>query len=144
MLAELKAPGYDYRTVAGLDEALDLTRSRSRMPCWNSMRKTPNLLWSGMVGNRQCWVLTTRRPGWLKRNDPFGANLASVSLAGALSKSMSGPEVRAGKLRAARWSRRRPGRACGRQLDREAVQAGDGLDERKAEAAGRRAAAVEK
>ena len=71
VLAELKAPGYDYRTVAGLDQALDLNQKQVEDALLELNEKTPNLLWSGRVGNRQCWVLTTRRPGWLKRNDPF-------------------------------------------------------------------------
>jgi len=75
VLAEMKAPRYDYRTVAGLDQALDLNQQQIEGALQELNEKTPNLLWSGEVNDQQCWVLTTRRPGWLKRNDPFRAEL---------------------------------------------------------------------
>ena len=75
VLAEMKAAGYDYRTVAGLDQALDLDRKQIEAALQELNEKTPNLLWSGEVNKQQCWVLTTRRPGWLKRNDPLRGEL---------------------------------------------------------------------
>lgn len=71
VLAEMKAPGYDYRTVGGLDQVLDLDKKQIEGTLQELNEKTPDLLWSGEVSKQTCWVLTTRRPGWLKRNDPF-------------------------------------------------------------------------
>ena len=70
MLAELNAPGYDYRTVAGLDEALYLNEQQVKDGL-QELEEAPNLLWSGEVNNEKRWVLKVRRPGWWKRNDPF-------------------------------------------------------------------------
>ena len=71
VLAELNAPGYDYRTVDGLDEALYLDKKQVE-DALKELQQIPNLLWSGEVNNQKCWVLKVRRPGWLERNDPFG------------------------------------------------------------------------
>ena len=70
VLAELYAPGYDYRTVDGLDEALYLDKAQVENAL-KELEQIPNLLWSGEVNNRKCWVLKVRRPGWWDRNDPF-------------------------------------------------------------------------
>jgi hypothetical protein len=75
VLAEMKAARYDYRTVDGLDQALDLSREQIEEALKELNEKTPNLLWSGEVNSQPCWALTTRRPGWLKRNDPFRGEL---------------------------------------------------------------------
>jgi hypothetical protein len=71
VLAELNAPGYDYRTVDGLDEALYLDKKQVE-DALKELQQIPNLLWSGEVNNQKCWVLKVRRPGWFERNDPFG------------------------------------------------------------------------
>lgn len=71
VLAELNAPGYDYRTVDGLDEALYLDKKQVE-DALKELQQIPNLLWSGEVNNQKCWVLKMRRPGWFERNDPFG------------------------------------------------------------------------
>ena len=70
VLAELNAPGYDYRTVAGLDEALYLNKMQVENAL-KELEQIPNLLWSGEVNNQKCWVLKVRLPGWLERHDPF-------------------------------------------------------------------------
>jgi hypothetical protein len=70
VLAELNAPGYDYRTVAGLDEALYLSEAQVTNAL-KELEQVPNLLWSGEVNNQKCWALNIRRPGWFKRNDPL-------------------------------------------------------------------------
>ena len=70
VLAELNAPGYDYRTIDGLDEALHLNRTQVENAL-KELEGVPNLLWSGEVNNRKCWVLKVRRPGWWDRKDPF-------------------------------------------------------------------------
>jgi hypothetical protein len=72
VLAELKALGYDYRTVEGLDGALDLDDSQIRNAL-KELEQVPKLLWSGQVDGQQCWALSVRRPGWWKRNGPFKA-----------------------------------------------------------------------
>jgi hypothetical protein len=63
VVAELTAPGYDYRTVAGLDAAIDLDEAHIRTAL-AELAKIPNLLWSGQVNGQECWVLTSRRPNW--------------------------------------------------------------------------------
>jgi len=70
VLAELQAPGYDYRTVKGLDQAIDLNEKQIE-DALEELGEIPNLLWSGEVNNQQCWALSVRRPGWWKRRDPF-------------------------------------------------------------------------
>lgn len=70
VLAELKAPGYDYRTAKGIDQAIDLNEQQIEAAL-KELEKIPNLLWSGQVKDRQCWVLSVRRPSWRKRHDPF-------------------------------------------------------------------------
>jgi hypothetical protein len=70
VLAELNAPGYDYRTVAGLDEVLYLNKTQVEKAL-EELKQIPNLLWSGEVNNQKCWALKVRLPGWLERHDPF-------------------------------------------------------------------------
>ncbi|HEX9327933.1 MAG TPA: hypothetical protein VF915_15520, partial [Reyranella sp.] len=70
VLAELNAPGYDYRTVAGLDEALYLNEQQVKEGL-RELEEVPNFLWSGEVNSQQCWALKVRLPGWLERHDPF-------------------------------------------------------------------------
>jgi len=69
VLAELNAPGYDYRTVAGLDEALYLNEQQVK----DGLRELAedNLLWSGEVNGRKCCALKVRLPGWVERHDPL-------------------------------------------------------------------------
>ena len=70
VLAELNAPGYDYRTVAGLDEALYLDEQQVKDGL-RELEEVPNFLWSGEVNSQKCWALKVRLPGWLERHDPF-------------------------------------------------------------------------
>ena len=74
VLAELNAPGYDYRTVDGLDEALYLNKAEVEAAL-KELNQIPNLLWSGKVNNQECWVLKVRRPNWWERKDPFQGEL---------------------------------------------------------------------
>jgi hypothetical protein len=70
VLAELKTLGYDYRSVKGLDEALDLNEAQIRNAL-KELEQIPKLLWSGQIDGQECWVLSVRRPGWWKRNGLF-------------------------------------------------------------------------
>lgn len=74
VLAELKAPGYEYRTVngaKGLCRATGLTEQQVRNSLDVIKTKRPDL-WSGRVGNQECWALAEKRPGWFDRNNPLG------------------------------------------------------------------------
>ncbi|SEN91999.1 Patatin-like phospholipase [Rhodospirillales bacterium URHD0017] len=71
VLAEMKSRGRCYRTLDGLDEALDLNKSQILRALEELEEKTPTLLWSGLVDNKQCWMLSVRRPAWWMRNGPF-------------------------------------------------------------------------
>jgi hypothetical protein len=70
VLAGMNAPGFDYRTVDGLDEALYLDKAQVESAL-QELEQVPNLLWSGGVNGRKCWTLKMRRPGWWERKDPF-------------------------------------------------------------------------
>jgi hypothetical protein len=70
VLAELNAPGYDYRTVDGLDKAIYLNKEQI-CAALDELKRTPNLLWTGKVNGQECCVLIKRRLKWWKRYDPL-------------------------------------------------------------------------
>jgi hypothetical protein len=75
VLAELTGPGYDYRTInggKGMCRATGLGEAQVRDALGELRAKRPKLLWSGQVGNQECWTLVEKRPGWIERNNPVG------------------------------------------------------------------------
>jgi len=52
-----------------------LTEAQVRDALNEVRKRQPDLIWSGQVGDRECWTLATRRPNWLERNNPLGGQL---------------------------------------------------------------------
>jgi hypothetical protein len=75
VLAELTAPGFDYRTVngaKGICRATHMNEAEVRSALGQLRNAHRDLVWSGQVGNQECWTLMKHRPGWLARNNPLG------------------------------------------------------------------------
>jgi len=78
VVAELSLSAYDYRTINGPNgfcKTLGLTEAQVRDALNEVRKRQPDLIWSGQVGDRECWTLATRRPNWLERNNPLGGQL---------------------------------------------------------------------
>ncbi|MBI2736529.1 MAG: patatin-like phospholipase family protein [Rhodospirillales bacterium] len=70
VLAEMKASTFVYRTLDGLDQSIPLEKPQIG-DALAELARTPKLLWSGRVDDRECWALTARRPSWMARHNPF-------------------------------------------------------------------------
>jgi hypothetical protein len=79
VIAELSLSAYDYRTINGsngLCKTLGLSEAHVRDALIEVRKRKPELIWSGQVGNQECWTLAARRPSWIKRNNPLGGQLS--------------------------------------------------------------------
>lgn len=79
VVAELSLSAYDYRTIngpKGLCKTTGLTEANARDALNEVRKRQPDLIWSGQVGNQECWTLAARRPSWIKRNNPLGGQLS--------------------------------------------------------------------
>lgn len=78
-IAELSLSAYDYRTIngpKGLCKTTGLNEANVRDALNEVRKRQPDLIWSGQVGNQECWTLAARRPGWVTRNNPLGGQLS--------------------------------------------------------------------
>ncbi|MGK9168237.1 patatin-like phospholipase family protein [Inquilinus limosus] len=73
--AELAAPKYDYRTIAGLVVSTGLTDAAVAGALVGLAAKQKGLIWQGKVrdrdGEKNGYALSERRPGWFSRNAPW-------------------------------------------------------------------------
>lgn len=78
VFAELCKSTYDYRTIngdKGICRSTGLGENDVRKALGELRSRQSDLLWSGQVGNQECWTLARRRPGWFERNNPIGGEL---------------------------------------------------------------------
>lgn len=79
VVAELSLSAFDYRTIngpKGLCKKTGLTEADARDALNEVRKRQPDLIWSGQVGNQECWTLAARRPSWIKRNNPLGGQVS--------------------------------------------------------------------